>query len=130
MIPVRCVANLSAIRRGNAMKPGLAACALALVATARLAAANDTVFAGGFDPVWVLGYHVGYEADMCPTDAVDFAAMSHVIIGVVTPNTNGTVDATYDINAIDGPIWAKGVADAAHAAGRKALLMVGGAGTV
>ena len=111
------------------MKLRAAALAVAVFAS-ETAAANDTVFAAGFDPVWVLGYHVGYEADMYPTDAVDFAAMSHVVIGVVTPNTNGTVNTTYDIDATNGPIWAKGVADAAHAAGRKALLMVGGAGTL
>jgi chitinase len=92
--------------------------------------ANDTVFAGGFDPAWVLGYHVGYEAGDYPTAAVDFAAMSHVIIGVVIPNANGTLATHYDIDNVNGPIWASGVATAAHAAGRKALLMIGGAETL
>jgi chitinase len=109
----------------RALLPGLV-----LVATAMSARADDTLFASGFDPVWVLGYHVGYEADTYPTANVDFAAMSHVIIGVVVPNSNGTLNTTYDINSTDGPIWAAGVATAAHAAGRKALLMIGGAGTV
>jgi chitinase len=106
-----------------------AAIALLLVSFAGLASANDTVFAGGFDPVWVLGYHVGYEADDYPTDKVDFAAMSHVIIGVVTPNADGSLNTTFDIDTVNGPIWAKGVATAAHAAGRKALLMIGGSGS-
>jgi chitinase len=104
--------------------------ALTLLFVALPAVANDTLFAAGFDPVWVLGYHVGYEAAGYPTGKVAFAAMSHVVIGVVTPQSNGTLDTTYDIDAVNGPAWAAGVASAAHAAGRKALLMVGGAGTL
>src|SRR5262245_56669786 len=104
------------------------ACALACIAAP--AAANDTVYAGGFEPVWVIGYHVGYESGMYPTAAVDFAAMSHVVIGPVTPNKNGTLDTTFDIDATNGPLWAKAVAQGAHNANRKALLMIGGAGTL
>jgi len=104
--------------------------ALALATLAVTARANDTVFAGGFDPVWVLGYHVGYEADDYPTDKVDFAAMSHVIIGVVTPNADGSLNTTFDIDTVNGPLWAGNVGAAAHAASRKALLMIGGAGTI
>ena len=101
-----------------------------LAAFAAPATANDTVFAGGFDPVWVLGYHVGYESDDYPTDKVDFAAMSHVIIGVVTPNTDGSLNLTFDIDATNGPLWATDVTEAAHAANHKALLMIGGAGAI
>jgi chitinase len=103
-----------------------------LGALAAPAAANDTVFAQGFDPVWVLGYHVGYEAGDYPIAQVDFAAMSHVIIGVVVPNADGTLntDYQYQLNASGGPAWASSVATAAHAANRKALLMIGGAGTI
>jgi len=94
------------------------------------ALANNTLFAATFDPVWVLGYHVGYEADMYPTDKIDFAAMSHVVIGPVTPNTDGTLDTTFDIDPANGPLWAMAVAQAAHAASRHALLMIGGAGSI
>ena len=38
------------------------ASALLVVSLALPAEANDTLFASGFEPVWVLGYHVGYEA--------------------------------------------------------------------
>ena len=104
--------------------------ALALAATALPARANDTVFAGGFDPVWVLGYHVGYQRTMYPTANVDFAALSHVIIGPVTPNTDGSLNVSFDITDVEGPIWATDVAAAAHSANRKALLMIGGAGSI
>ena len=104
----------------------------ALLAAAIPAAANDTLFASGFEPIWVLGYHVGYYASDYPTDQVDFGAMSHVIIGVVTPNADGSLNTgyDYDIDANGGPAWATGVASAAHAASRKALLMIGGSGTL
>ena len=104
--------------------------AFAFAAATLPAAANDTVFAGGFDPVWVMGYHVGYQSTLYPTANVDFAALSHVIIGPVTPNADGTVNVSFDITDVEGPIWATAVAAAAHSANRKALLMVGGAGSI
>jgi chitinase len=107
-----------------------AALAIMFAGTSAMAHANDTVFAGTFEPVWVLGYHVGYESTIYPTDKVAFAAISHVIIGVVVPKSDGTLITTYDIDDINGPIWAAGVASAAHSSQRKALLMTGGAGTV
>jgi chitinase len=112
------------------MRHSLLALAWTVACAALPAAANDTVFASGFEPVWVLGYHVGYESAMYPTAAVDFGAMSHVVIGPVTPHADGTLDTTFDIDSTNGPLWAQGVAQAAHAANRKALLMIGGAGTV
>jgi chitinase len=108
----------------------IAALALTLAAATARASANDTVFAGGFDPAWVLGYHVGYESDEYPTDKVDFAAMSHVIIGVVVPNADGSLNTSFDIDNVNGPAWAQAVATAAHTANRKALLMIGGSGTI
>jgi hypothetical protein len=92
--------------------------------------ANDTVFAAGFDPVWVTGYHVGYQQAMYPTASIDFAAISHIVIGPVVPHSDGTLNTTYDIDATNGPLWANGVAAAAHTANRKATLMVGGAGSI
>jgi chitinase len=101
-----------------------------LVGLCANARANDTVFANSFEPSWVLGYHVGYQSVLYPTGAIDFAALSHVVIGPVVPNSNGSLDTTFDIDAVNGPIWATAVATAAHAANRKALLMIGGAGAI
>lgn len=94
------------------------------------AVANDTLFASGFDPVWVAGYHVGYQSDLYPTAAIDYAAMTHIIIGPVVPNTDGTLDISFDIDPTNGPIWAAGVAQGAHLANRKVILMIGGAGAI
>jgi chitinase len=41
---------------------------------------------------------------------------------------NGSLDTSFDVDAVNGPALAKTVAADAHAAGRKALLMLGGAG--
>jgi chitinase len=67
---------------------------------------------------------------MYPTDKIDFASLSHVVIGPVTPNTDATLGTTFDIDPTDGPVWAKAVAQAAHTASRHALLMIGGAGSI
>src|SRR5262252_1256612 len=114
----------------SGMRQSVLALALTLVSVALPAAANDTVFASGFDPSWVLGYHVGYESGMYPTAKVDFAAMSHVVIGAVKPKADGTLDTQFDIDPTNGPLWAKAVAQGAHNANRKALLMIGGDGSV
>jgi len=106
-----------------------------LCASAR---ADETVFASSFEPAWVLGYHVGYQSgfytdpenNAYPTNKIDFSALSHIVIGPVVPNTNGTLDTTFSIDAVNGPAWATAVAAAAHTANRKALLMIGGAGAI
>ncbi len=99
-----------------------------LAATTVPAFANDTIFASEFEPVWVAGYHVGYQKAMYPTAVIDYAALSHINIGAIVPNADGTLDTTFSIDTTSGPIWAKAVATAAHAANRKTILMIGGAG--
>lgn len=78
---------------------------------------------------WVMGYYVGYARDLYPVNVVDFSALTHVVVGRVTPNADGTLTTNFDIDDVEGPIWAKQVTTAAHAAGKKAILMVGGFGT-
>ncbi|TDR48911.1 chitinase [Tahibacter aquaticus] len=99
-----------------------------LLALAGPAAADDTVFAGGFQRAWVAGYHVGYQRDLYPNAEIDFSTITHLMVGRLTPNANGTVNTHFDIDASNGPIWARAAATAAHAGGAKAILMVGGAG--
>jgi chitinase len=92
------------------------------------ATAGDFIFGDSFDPPWVSGYYVGYQKDLYPIADVDFAALTHLFVGRIWPNNDGTLVTTFDIDAVNGPIFAKGAADAAHAAGVKVVLMVGGAG--
>jgi chitinase len=93
--------------------------------------AGDTIFASGFEESgWVQGYYVGYERDLYPIEAVDFGALTHLMVGRVRPLADGTVTRDFDIDDVNGPIWAQATVDATHAAGRKAILMVGGAGEI
>jgi len=94
----------------------------------RVAAATDFVFASNFDGAWIAGYHVGYQKDMYPIANVDFAALTHLMVGRVVPNVDGSLGTTFDIDVTNGPIWAKQAVAAAHAHGVKAILMLGGAG--
>ena len=93
--------------------------------------AADAVFADGFDGTrWVEGYYVGYERDLYPIGEVDFSAVTHLMVGRARPLADGTVTTDFDIDNVNGPIWAQAAVDAAHAAGRAAVLMVGGAGEI
>jgi len=92
------------------------------------ACAGEFIFADNFDPQWVAGYYVGYQKDLYPIANVDFAALTHLFVGRVWPNNDGTLDTTFDIDAVNGPQFATAATAAAHAAGVKAVLMVGGAG--
>jgi chitinase len=111
--------------RALILATGLAAATLASAGT------SDTIFASGFDAdTWVQGYYVGYERDLDPIEDVDFGALTHLMVGRVRPLPDGTVTTDFDIDDVNGPIWAQAAVDGAHAAGRKAILMVGGAGEI
>jgi chitinase len=79
---------------------------------------------------WVAGYYVGYERALQPVASLDFDGITHLMVGAVLPNSNGSLATHYYIDAVNGPIWAQGAVDAARAAGRKAIMMIGGAGTI
>jgi chitinase len=101
----------------------------ALCAAVPAAHAADAIFADGFEtPRWVQGYYVGYERDLYPIAEVDFTAVTHLMVGRVRPLSDASVTTDFDIDTTNGPAWAHGAVDAAHAAGRKAIGMVGGAG--
>jgi chitinase len=103
----------------------------ALAAAPAAFAGTDAIFASGFEASrWVLGYYVGYEQDLYPIDEVDFSAVTHLMVGRARPLPDGEVTTDFDIDDVNGPAWAHEAVNAAHAAGRKAVLMVGGAGEV
>jgi len=77
---------------------------------------------------WVDAYYVGYERDLLPIDQVDFSTLTHLMVGRIMPLSDGSINTTFDIDNTNGPLFAKAAAQAAHAAGRKAILMLGGAG--
>lgn len=108
-------------------------CVLALLVAASVAptaadAAGGNIFSTSFEGSWIAGYHVGYQRDMYPIADIKFADMTHLIVGRITPNANGTVNTTFDIDPTNGPQFAIAASAAAHAHNVKAILMVGGAG--
>jgi chitinase len=75
---------------------------------------------------WVMGYYVGYQHDIYPTTAIQWQGMTHIIMGRVKANADGTLNTDFDWDATNGPLLAKDIATRAHAAGKKAILMLGG----
>ncbi|MBA3471296.1 MAG: glycoside hydrolase family 18 protein [Herpetosiphonaceae bacterium] len=82
----------------------------------------------GGAPRWVSGYYVGYQRDLYPVAAVDFSAITHLIVGRIRPASDGSVITDFDIDPVNGPAMARALADRAHQNNRKAILMLGGAG--
>jgi len=76
---------------------------------------------------WVSAYYAGYHQRDLPPEDIDFQALTHVIHFAVVPKANGMLDA--DINLLT-PSNCTNLVTQAHAAGRKVLISVGGAGTV
>lgn len=77
---------------------------------------------------WVSGYYVGYQRSLYPETSVDFSLMTHIIVGRIIPQADGSVLTHFDIDNTNGPAMARALSSRAHAAGRKAILMLGGAG--
>jgi chitinase len=80
----------------------------------------------GEPSLWVSGFYVGWMASTYPPSAIDFSSLTHVMVFSVLPHTNGSLDTTLFIDPTNGPLLAKDIAARAHAAGRKAILVVGG----
>ncbi|RKH06128.1 glycosyl hydrolase [Corallococcus sp. CA053C] len=83
---------------------------------------------GGAPASWVMGYWVGYQRDLYPVNSVDMALLTHVVVGRIRPRIDGTLYTDFDVSAAEGPVLAKALAQRAHQAGKKALLMLGGMG--
>lgn len=77
---------------------------------------------------WVMGYYVGYQVNLYPPEAIDFKNLTHLAVGRVTPQQDGSLGTTFDIDPVSGPALAKQLTTLTHNAGKKAILMVGGAG--
>ena len=77
---------------------------------------------------WVMGYYATYQRDLYPPAAVDWSGLTHLIVTRVKANADGTLDTNFDWDPTNGPAFATDLAARAHAAGRKAILMLGGDG--
>jgi chitinase len=83
---------------------------------------------GAATSMWVSGFYVGWMTSQYPPSAIDFSSLTHIMVFSVLPRTDGTLDTTMFMGSTSGPAMAKDVAARAHAAGRKAILAVGGGG--
>ena len=77
---------------------------------------------------WLMGYYVGYQRALYPENEVDFGILTHILVGRIRPAADGSVITNFDVDDVQGPAMARTLATRAHAAGKKALLMLGGAG--
>lgn len=77
---------------------------------------------------WVSGYYGAYQRDQYPPDQIDWSGLSHVIFTRIKTNGGGRLQLDFDVDATSGPALARDIAQRAHQNGRKALLMLGGAG--
>lgn len=77
---------------------------------------------------WIMGYYVGYQRSLYPPEKIDFKNITHLMVGRVVPNSNGTLTTNLDIDNVQGPALAKQLATLTRNAGRKSILMLGGDG--
>lgn len=74
--------------------------------------------------LWVTGYYPAYKRSTMPPANIDFTTVTHLIHFAMSVNTDGSLNATrLDLSAAH----MADVVGRAHAAGRKALICVGGA---
>lgn len=78
---------------------------------------------------WVSDFYVGYMASTYPPSAIDFSSLTHVMVFSVLPQADGTLDTRLFLDATTGPALARDIAQRAHAAGKRAVLVIGGTGT-
>jgi chitinase len=75
--------------------------------------------------LWRTGYYPGWEQSALPPSAIDYSALTHIIHFSAEPNSNGSLNTSANsLTAANS----SGILNAAHAAGKKVLVCIGGAG--
>jgi chitinase len=80
----------------------------------------------GTDLQWVTAYYAGWQYEKLKPEQIDFRALTHLVHFSVLPQADGTLD--WQQHGLS-EARSKEVVLAAHQAGRKVLLCVGGANT-
>jgi chitinase len=76
--------------------------------------------------LWCTGYYPGWEQGSMPASAIDFSALTHIIHFSAVPTSSGGLDTS--VNSLS-PGNCANIVTNAHAAGKKVLFCVGGAGS-
>src|SRR5262245_10826597 len=82
--------------------------------------------AGVHAALWRTGYYPGWEQGAMPPSAIDFPALTQIIHFSAEPNSNGTLNTSVNVLSAAN---SSNIVSAAHAAGKKVLVCIGGAGT-
>jgi chitinase len=77
---------------------------------------------------WLMAYYPGYQRGDLPEADIRFDRLTHLAVGAVLPKNGGELDTQFYLGAETGPAFALALAQRTHQAGKKAILMVGGAG--
>ena len=99
-----------------------------VLAASVLPALASTAGAAATPTRWVMGYYVGYQRNLMPASQVEWHSLTHLVVGPVTPRSDGTLDTSFDVDATQGPAMAKNLARLAKQHGVVPMLMIGGAG--
>ncbi len=99
-----------------------------MLAASALPALASTADAAATPTRWVMGYYVGYQRNLMPANQIGWHSLTHLVVGPVTPRSDGTLDTTFDIDARQGPAMAKNLARLAKQHHVVPMLMIGGAG--
>ncbi len=74
--------------------------------------------------LWVTAYYPAAAQQIMPVSEIDFSVVTHVVQFALAPNTDGSLN---DAAVTTNPATSADLVQHAHAAGRKALICVGGA---
>jgi chitinase len=84
--------------------------------------------AGAATGQWVLGYYAPYQRDLLAPSEIDWSGISHLVVTRLKTDGSGRVQRDLDVDPTNGPILARELSMRAHQNGRKAMLLLGGAG--
>jgi chitinase len=75
---------------------------------------------------WLMSYYVGYQNGYLKPKDIDYTLMTHIVVGGIGVNANGTLDEHWHLTSGDGRDMALDIGRRADKAGVKKLVWLGG----
>jgi len=75
---------------------------------------------------WVDGYYVGYDSSALQPEAIYWNGLTQIDMGAILANSDGSLNTSFYIDPIKGPLLAQQISNLAHQNHKKAILMLGG----